>query len=55
MVKIEASSKKTAKVSHQGNKIGESKILQCPIKVSFQGQRNAQNCKNPSKITSFKA
>ena len=51
MVKIEASSKKTAKVSHQGNKIGESKILQCPI----QGQRNAQNCKNPSKITSFKA
>ena len=55
MVKIEASSKKTAKVSHQGNKIGESKILQCPIKVRFQGQRNAQNCKNPSKITSFKA
>ena len=55
VVKIEASIKKTAYVSHQGNKIGELKVIQCPIKVSFQGQRNPQNCKNASKITSFKA
>ena len=42
-------------VSHQGNKIGELKLIQCSIKVSFQGQRNPQKCKNPNKITSFKA
>ena len=42
-------------LSHQGNKIGELKFIQCLIGVSFQGQRNPQNCKNPSKITSFKA
>ena len=52
---IEASSKKNIALSHQGNNIGELKFIQCPIKVSFQGQRNPQNCKNPSKITSFKA
>ena len=42
-------------VSHQGNKIGELKLIQCSIKVSFQGQRNPQKCKYPNKITSFKA
>ena len=55
MVKVEASSKKTAQVSHQGNKIRELKAIQCTIKVSFQDQRNPQNCKNPSKITSCTA
>ena len=55
MVKIEAFSKKNIALSHQGNKTGELKFIQCPIKVSFQGQRNPQNCKNSSKITSFKA
>ena len=46
VVKIEASSKKTAYVRHQGNKNGELKIIKCPIKVSFQCQRDPQNCKN---------
>ena len=46
---------KNIALSHQGNKIGELMFIQWPVKVSFQGQRNAQNCKNPSKITSFKA
>ena len=55
MVKIEAFSKKQLYLGHQGNKVGELKFIQCPTKVSFQGQRNPQNCKNPSKITSFKA
>ena len=54
VVKIEASSKQTA-LSHQGSKIGELKIIQCPMKVSFQGQRNPHICKNLSKITTFKA
>ena len=35
--------------------MGELKVILCPIKKRFQGQRNPQNCKNPSKITSFKA
>ena len=52
---IEASSKKNIALSHQGNNIGELKFIQCPIKASFQGQRNPQNCKNPRKITSFEA
>ena len=54
MVKIEAFSKKTA-LSHQGNKIGELKFIRCPMKASFNGQRNPQKGKNPSKIISFKA
>ena len=54
MEKIETSSKKTA-LRHQGNKIRESKFIQCPIKVSFQGQKNTLNCENPIKITSFNA
>ena len=56
MVKIEASSKEnTAKVSPQGNKIGALKLIQCSIKVSFQGQRNPRKCKTLNKITLFKA
>ena len=31
---------KTEASSHQGNKIGELKFIQCLIKLSFQGQRN---------------
>ena len=42
-------------LSHQENKIGELKFIRGTIKVSSQGQRNSQNCKNPSKTTSFKA
>ena len=42
-------------LSHQENKIAELKFIQCPIKVSFQGQRNPQSSKNPGKISSFKA
>ena len=55
MVKIEPSGKKNIALSHQGNKVGELKFIQCPIKVSSQGQTNSQNCYCPSKITSFKA
>ena len=42
-------------MSHQGNKIGELKFIQCSIKISFQGQSNPHKYKNPNKITSFKA
>ena len=55
VVKIEAFSKKELYLSHQRNKVWELKFIQCPTKVSFQGQRNPRNCKNPSKITSFKS
>ena len=55
MVKIEASGKKHSLSKYQGNIIGELKFIQSSIKVSFQGQRNPQKCKNPKKISSFKA
>ena len=54
MVKIERYLVRKHSLSHQGKKIGQSKLIQCSIEVSFQGQRNPQKCKNPNKITSFK-
>ena len=37
-------------MSHHGNKIGELKLTQCSIKVSFQGQRNPQKYKIETKL-----
>ena len=47
--------KQSMSKSSTEKKLGELKLIQYSVKVSFQGQRNPQKCKNRKKITSFKA